>query len=443
MVISDFAIKRPMITVVTMVALVVFGLFAGWRLQTDEFPDIQQPVVLTFIPYPGASPEGVEREILKPVEDAIKGISGVDKIYGTAGDGYAQIITLFLFEKDPQVGTQDIRDAISGIRADLPVEMKEPILQRFDPSDQPIISMTLASQAMTPAQLTRLADPDITSKIRGVPGIAQVQLVGGVKREMTIQLNPQALQAAGIGIGQVALALQSQNLAAPVGRVNGNLDERTIRLQGRLEGPQDFMNLVVAERGGQIVRLGQVATAIDGTQEQRSLALYNGAEAVGINIVKAKGYSTTDVSDKVRKKVAEIQKTLPPGVKIDIIKDSGQRVAASVRNVVEALLIGALLTVLVVFVFLNSWRSTVITGLALPVSVLASFIAVWAFGFTLNTMSLLGLSLAIGILIDDAIVVRENIVRHIEMGKDHMTASHEGTDEIGRASCRERVYSNV
>ncbi|HEX7595249.1 MAG TPA: efflux RND transporter permease subunit, partial [Gemmatimonadaceae bacterium] len=197
--------------------------------------------------------------------------------------------------------------------------------------------------------------------------------------------------------------------------------------------PQDFMNLVVAERNGQIVRLGQVADAIDGTQEQRSLALYNGNEAVGINIVKAKGYSTTDVSAKVRAKVAEIQKTLPGGVKIDVVKDSGLRVKASVTNVEEALLIGALLTVLVVFVFLNSWRSTVITGLALPVSVMASFIAVWAFGFTLNTMSLLGLSLAIGILIDDAIVVRENIVRHIEMGKDHMTASHEGTDEIGLA----------
>jgi hydrophobic/amphiphilic exporter-1 (mainly G- bacteria), HAE1 family len=433
MVISDFAIKRPMITVVTMVALVVFGLFALWRLEVDEFPDIQQPVVLTFIPYPGASPEGVEREILRPVEDAIKGISGVDKMFGTAGDGYAQIVTLFLFEKDPQVATQDIRDAISGIRIDLPVEMEEPVYQRFDPADQPIVSMTLASQTMTPAQLTRLADPDITSELRGIAGIAQVQLVGGVEREMTIQLKPQELQAAGIGVGQVVQALQSQNLAAPVGRVNGILDERTIRLQGRLEGPQDFMNLVVAERGGQIVRLGQVADAIDGTQEQRSLALYNGVEAVGINVVKSKGYSTTEVSAKIRAKVEQIQKTLPAGVKIDIVKDAGQRVQASVRNVEEALLIGALLTVLVVFVFLNSWRSTVITGLALPVSVLASFIAVWAFGFTLNTMSLLGLSLAIGILIDDAIVVRENIVRHIEMGKDHMTASHEGTDEIGLA----------
>jgi len=160
---------------------------------------------------------------------------------------------------------------------------------------------------------------------------------------------------------------EAQNLAAPVGRLNGNLDERTIRLQGRLEGPQDFMNLVVAERNGQIVRLGQVADAIDGTQEQRSLALYNGVEAVGINIVKSKGYSTTDVSAKVRKKVSDIQSTLPPGVKIDIVRDAGLRVKASVQNVEEALLIGALLTVLVVFVFLNSWRSTVITGLALPV----------------------------------------------------------------------------
>src|SRR5438128_10766439 len=169
MVISDFAIKRPMITTVTMVALVVFGLFAMWKLQTDEFPDIQQPVVLTFIPYPGASPEGDEREVLKPVEDAIKGISGVDKIYGTAGDGYAQIITLFLFEKDPQIATQDIRDAISGIREDLPPEMKEPVLQRFDPADRPSGAVTIASPTASPAQLARLSGPGITRNLDGSP----------------------------------------------------------------------------------------------------------------------------------------------------------------------------------------------------------------------------------------------------------------------------------
>ncbi len=433
MVISDFAIKRPMITIVVMVALVVFGLFSMFLLQTDEFPDVQQPVVFTGIPYPGASPEGVEREVLKPVEDAIKGISGVDQIFGTATDGYAQIIVVFLFEKDISQATQDIRDAISSVRVDLPVEMKEPILRRLDPSDRPIVSLTLESEVYTPAQLTRMADPTITSALRGIAGVAQVNIVGEVKREMTIQLRPQALQAAGLSVAQVVQALQAQNIAAPVGNVTGALDERAIRLQGRLEGPADFMQLVVSERNGQLVRLGQVADALDGTEEQRTLALYNGREAVGIDITKSKGYSTTAVSKKIQAVVDDMQKTLPPGVKMETVRDAGVRVANSVRNVEEALLIGALLTVLVVFIFLNSWRSTVITGLALPVSVLASFIAVWAFGFTLNTMSLLGLSLAIGILIDDAIVVRENIVRHIEMGKDHMTASHEGTDEIGLA----------
>src|SRR4029079_2128816 len=394
MIISDFAIKRPMITVVAMVALVVFGLFALLRLQTDEFPDIQQPVVLTGIPYPGASPEGVEREVLKPVEDAIKGISGVDQIFGTASDGYAQIIVIFLFEKDVSQAKQDIRDPISSIRADLPVEMKEPILQRFDPADQPIVSLTMSSDTYSPAQLTRMADPAITSELRGISGVSQVRLVGEVKREMTIQLRPQALQAAGISIAQVVQALQAQNLAAPVGRVNGTLDERTIRLQGRLEGPEDFMQLVVAEKNGQIIRLGQVADALDGTQEQRSLALYwqrdstnksfqDGKEAIGIDIVKSKGYSTTAVSKKIKEVMERVSKTLPPGVKVRTVLDSGDRVAHSVRNVEEALLEGALLTVLVVFIFLNSWRSTVITGLALPVSVLASFIAVWVFGFTL------------------------------------------------------------
>ena len=443
MVISDFAIKRPMVTIVTMVALVIFGLFALWQLDTDEFPDVQQPVVMAGIPYPGASPEGVEREVLQPIEDAIKGISGVDQIFGTAYDGYAQIVVLFLFEKDVQEATQDIRDAISSIRADLPLEMEEPILQRMDPADYPIVSLTLSSPTHSPADLTRIADPALTSALRGIAGVSKVNIIGEVKRELTVQLRPQALQAAGVSVAQVVQALAAQNLAAPVGRVTGSLDERTIRLQGRLEGPQDFMQLVVAERNGQMIRLGQVADAIDGTQEQRSLAMFwerdslskslAGREAIGIDINKSKGYSTTAVSDKIREVIDRVSATLPAGVEVNVVKDSGVRVAASVRNVQEALLEGALLTVLVVFIFLNSWRSTVITGLALPVSVLASFIAVWAFGFTLNTMSLLGLSLAIGILIDDAIVVRENIVRHIEMGKDHMTAAHEGTDEIGLA----------
>ncbi len=435
MFISDFAIKRPIVTVTVMIALVAFGVAALVNLHTDEFPDIQQPIIGVTIPYPGASPETVEREIIEPVEESFSTISGLDwaKTQGSATDGLAQFIVFFEFEKDIQQASQDIRDAISTKRADLPQEMKEPILTRFDPSQAPVVSLALTSSTIPTALLTRVADPMIVRNLRSVPGVAQVTVVGGVKREMTVQVRPPDLQSNGIGVADVVQALAQQNLAAPVGRLNTDLEERSIRLKGRLDDAQDFSSLVVAERNGQPIRLGQVANVFDGTEEARTSALFNGREAVGIDILKSKGYSTTQVSDEIRRHVDQVQKQLPKAAKLEIVQDAGVRVSHAVRNVEEALIEGALLTVLVVFLFLNSWRSTVITGLALPVSVLASFIAVWAFGFTLNTMSLLGLSLAIGILIDDAIVVRENIVRHIEMGKDHVAASHEGTDEIGLA----------
>jgi HAE1 family hydrophobic/amphiphilic exporter-1 len=433
MFISDFAIKKPVVTVVTMLALVVFGIFALINLDTDEFPEVSPPIVNVAVPYPGASPDIVEREVVEPMEEAIAGISGVDRVTSQSLDGFGTILVEFNFEKDLQQATQDIRDAVSQIRGDLPPEMEEPILTRFDPNDQPIVSLTLSSQALRSPELTRLADPGVTRQLRGLQGVAEVNVVGGVERELTVEVDPQRMQAAGIGIPQVVQAVQSQNLAAPVGRINGALDERTIRLRGRLANPAEFSQLVVAQRGGQIIRLGEVATVRDGTEEARSVALFNGRPAVGIEVVKSQGYSTTAVAERVLAEITELQKTLPAGVELGVVQNAGERVENSVNNVQETLIEGALLTVLVVFIFLNSWRSTIITGLALPVSVLASFTAVWAFGFTLNTMSLLGLSLAIGILIDDAIVVRENIVRHVEMGKDHYTAAREGTDEIGLA----------
>ena len=433
MLISDFAIRQPVITVVTMLALGVFGVFALFNLDTDEFPDVQPPVIAVSVPYPGASPDSVEREVVNPLEEAISGISGVNKLNSSSLDGFASLIVEFVFEKDLQEATQQIRDEISAIRNDLPPEMEEPILTRFDPADLPIVSLTLASTRLSGADLTALTDPGITRQLRGIQGVAEVNVVGGIEREMTVALKPSALQASGIGIAQVVQALQAQNIAAPVGRLTGDLEERTIRLRGRLETAADFEQLVVSTQGGRIVRLGDVAEVRVGTEEQRSAAVYNGQEAVGIDIVKSKGFSTTAVADSVREEIRGIQARLPPDVSLAVVRDAGIRVEQSVDNVQEALVEGALLTVIVVFLFLNSWRSTVITGLALPVSVLASFVAVWAFGFTLNTMSLLGLSLAIGILIDDAIVVRENIVRHVEKGKDHYTAAREGTEEIGLA----------
>ncbi|MBA2293182.1 MAG: efflux RND transporter permease subunit [Gemmatimonadales bacterium] len=433
--ISDFAIRRPIITITAMLALVAFGLAALANLQVDEFPDLDQPVVMVQIAYPGASPDAVERELVEPIEEAIFALSGVErgKTTSNAVDGFAQFVITFAFTKPVAEASQDVRDAISTIRGDLPTEIEEPVITRFDWSDQPIVSLTVSSNTVDPRGLTTITDPGIVSSLRSVPGVAQASVVGASYPEMTVQLRPDAMQAAGVGIEEIARAVGTQNLAAPVGRLNGAQEERAIRLKGRIEGPDGFRQLVVAQRGGAIIRLGDVADVFAGVEESRTASSYNGVRAVGINIIKAKGYSTNEVVFKLRDEIARLQATMPQGTKLTIVKDAGIRVTGSVNHVKTTLLEGAALTILVVFLFLNSWRSTVITGLALPVSVLAGFIGVWAFGFTLNSMSLLGLSLAIGILIDDAIVVRENIVRHVGMGKDHYTAAQEGTAEIGLA----------
>jgi len=433
--ISDFAIRRPMITIVAMLALVAFGVAALFNLQTDEFPDIQQPIIAVTVIYPGASPDIVEREIVEPIEEAVLAIAGVDrtKTKANAVDGLAQFTVFFEFSKPVADASQDVRDAIAAIRAELPQEMEEPIITRFDPAQQSLLSLSVASPTMTPEELTRVADPIVVRALRSVPGVAEVTVVGGSYPEMTVQLKPGAMQAAGVGVDAIVAAVGQQNLAAPVGRLNGSLEERSIRLKGRVADAEGFRQLVVTSRNGTLIRLGDVAEVFEGNEEQRTAANFSGRPAVGIEVKKAKGYSTTAVVDNLKLALGELEGTLPGDAKVEIVRDQGFRVERAVANVQSALIEGAILTVLVVFLFLNSWRSTVITGLALPVSVLASFIAVWAFGFTLNTMSLLGLSLAIGILIDDAIVVRENIVRHLEMGKDHLTAAREGTAEIGLA----------
>ncbi|HEX7828683.1 MAG TPA: efflux RND transporter permease subunit [Thermoanaerobaculia bacterium] len=431
--ISNFAIDRPVVTVVLMLALVVFGVFAIMQLETDEFPEIDAPVVAMSVLYPGASPEVVEQEVVKPIEDAIASVSGVDRITSTSLDGFGQIIVEFVFDKDTNEATQDVRDAISRIRGELPAEMEEPILTRFDPADLPIISLTLTSQSVGVPQLTTIADNIVEPELRGLAGVADVLIRGGLERQVVVEIDPQALQAAGVSIGQVVQAVQSQNLAAPVGRIEKDFIEQSIRLRGRIDRPEDFAQIVVSNSNGRLLRLSDVAKIRDATEEQRTLALYNGQEGVGIDIKKAQGNSTTAVAKRVLTRVERINARLPQGVKLQIIQNAGDRVAASVESVSSSLIEGLILTVFTVFLFLTSWRSTVITGVALPISLLAAFIVVWMFGFTLNTMSLLGLALAVGILIDDAIVVRENIVRHVEMGKDHYTAAKEGTAEIGLA----------
>ena len=249
MFISDFAIKRPIVTIVTMLALVVFGLVSLLKLDTDEFPDFEQPIVFIGVAYPGASPDVVEREVVTRLEDKFSGISGVEKLNSTSTDGFAQIVIQFAFSKDVDQATQDVRDAISSVRSQLPQEIIEPIIQKFDPSALPIVSLALTSNVLTTPQLSQMADQTIAGELRSIPGVAQVNVVGADSAQLNINVRPGALAAAGVGIDQIVNAVRSQNLAAPVGRLTSDLEQRTIRLAGRLEHPEEFEQIVVAQRG--------------------------------------------------------------------------------------------------------------------------------------------------------------------------------------------------
>ncbi|HEX3928221.1 MAG TPA: efflux RND transporter permease subunit, partial [Gemmatimonadales bacterium] len=351
--ISDFAIRKPLITVVVMLTLVAFGLAALLNLHTDEFPDISQPIVSVSISYPGAAPDVVEREIIDPIEEAIYGISGVDRTKTTANavDGLAQFTVFFDFQKPVAEAAQDVRDAISTIRNNLPDEMEEPVISRFDPSELSILSLTITAPNMDVRSLTEVADPTVVRTLRSVPGVAEADVVGGSYPEMTVQLRPDAMQAAGVGVNDIVTALGAQNLAAPVGRLNGPQEEQSIRLKGRPEDAAAFRQVVVTQRNGTLIRLGDVADVFEGSEEQRTAAVFNGHDAVGIEVKKAKGYSTTQVVDQLKGEIARLQPTLPGGVKIDVVRDAGFRVTKAVDNVQSALIEGAVLTVLVVFLF--------------------------------------------------------------------------------------------
>ncbi|MFL5384055.1 MAG: efflux RND transporter permease subunit, partial [Longimicrobiaceae bacterium] len=355
------------------------------------------------------------------------------QIRSNAVESQAQIVIIFNFKKNMSDAADEIRNAINSVRYKLPTEMREPVIRRQDPSAQPVIEMALSSTSQSHAVLSRMAEDDLADRLRAIDGVATVTVTGSLRRELSVLLRADRLREYGISVSEVVDAVRSQNANAPVGRVVGPLTEESIRLVGRIENPADFQQIIVRRRGSEIVRLGQLAETVDGFADVESHALRNGRPNVSLSVTRSREASTVAVAARVRKLVGQISGELPPGTKLEITNDGGKDAQANLNNVIEALALGALLTIVVVYVFLNSWRSTLITALSLPTSVITAFIAVWMCGFTLNMMTLLGLSLAIGVLIDDAIVVRENIVRHLEMGKDHHTAAREGTSEIGLA----------
>ncbi|MFZ6720889.1 efflux RND transporter permease subunit [Undibacterium sp. Ji49W] len=433
MFLSDFSIKRPVAMIVIIITLMCVGLLALKKLKVNQIPDVEEPVLSIGIPYPGASPETVEREIINRLEKSLQSITGVYQVRSTANEGSASITIVFNFNKNMIEASEEVRNAIASIRYKMPVEMREPVIERRDPSAQPIMQLALTSEGLTHAEISRMAEDELSDKFRAIDGVATVSVDGALKRELTVLLRAQKLREYNVSVAEVVTALRNQNTTAPVGKVRGRLDEQSIRLIGRIESPAEFQNIVIKRRGNELVRLAQVADIADSFAEINGFSVRNGQPNVGISITRSRDASTVTVAGKVRSLVADINKTLPAGTKIEVTQDGGKDAQSSLNNVIESLMFGAVLTIFVVYVFLNSWRSTLITAMSLPTSVIAAFIAVWLCGFTLNFMTLLGLSLAIGVLIDDAIVVRENIVRHMEMGSDRRTAASNGTKEIGLA----------
>jgi HAE1 family hydrophobic/amphiphilic exporter-1 len=433
MFISDLSIKRPIFASVMMLALVTLGIFSYRQLAIDMFPDVEVPFLSVITKYPGASPETVEKEVSKRIEEAVNSISGVKHVMSVSRESVSTVMVEFHLEVKINEASQEARAKINAIRGDLPQGIEDPIIQKFDFSALPIVSLAVRSDLLSPKQLSTLVEKRIRRRFENIPGVGKVNLVGQSKREVNVNINPSRLEALGMGVDEVMAGLQSENVNIPLGRLNRNGSEYPLRISGKPDVVERFQTMVIGQRNGRPIMLSEVADVKDGIEEQRSLAFVNGIQAISLDILKQSGANTVGVVDLVKKEIDRLQPELPAGTKIEMLRDGSIMIRDSVRDVQNTLILGGILTIFIVFLFLNSWRSTVITGLTLPISVISAFISMYFLGMTLNVMTLMALSLAIGLLIDDAIVVRENIVRHLERGQDHFTAAREGTSEIGLA----------
>ena len=434
---TQVSLKNPVFATMMMLAIVVLGLFSYQRMQVDQFPNIDLPVVVVTAEYPGASPEIVESEVTKKIEEGVNSIAGVSALTSRSYEGQSVVIIEFQLYVDGRKAAESVREKISAIRPSFRTEVKEPRVLRFDPSSRAIWSVAVLPDGlgakMSPVELTNWADQVLKKRLENVRGAGSVNIVGGTKREINVYLNPQAMESLGITADQVVNAVRSENQDLPVGSIRSLAQERVVKIDARLKRPEDFGKLIVARKNGAAITVDQVARISDGAQEVDSLALYNGQRTLVLQVQKAQDENTIQVVDGLNKAIAEMKTSLPPGLKLELVSDSSRPIRVAVDNVRRTLIEGALLTILIVFLFLNSWRSTVITGLTLPISIIGTFLFMNLFGFTINNITLMALSLCVGLLIDDAIVVRENIVRHVLMGKTPYQASMDGTKEIGLA----------
>jgi HAE1 family hydrophobic/amphiphilic exporter-1 len=430
---AEICVRRPVFATMLILALVVVGIFSYRSLGVDLFPKIDLPTITVTVVNPGASPQEIETEITDKIEGAVNTISGIDELRSTSVEGVSQVFITFLLDKNADIAAQEVRGKVDLAVPDLPETAEKPVVQKLDTDAAPVLRIALSAPRSL-REVTDVADKQIKQKIEAISGVGQVEIIGGREREIQVWVDPDKMRAYNVTVAEVAAAVRAQNLEVPGGRVEEGARELTVRTMGRITNPSEFNNLVVATRGEYTVKVSDIGYVEDGAEEERTKATLNGQPAVTVIVSKQSGQNTVAVADEVKARLAEIAPTLPQGFRAEIIGDQSTYIKASLEAIQTHLIEGGILAAIVVFIFLWSLRSTFIAAIAIPTSLIATFGLMLWMGFTLNNITMLALTLMVGIVIDDAIVVLENIFRFIEeKGMPPFQAAIEGTREIGMA----------
>src|SRR3954454_13602498 len=430
---AALCVKRPVFATVLILSLTVIGVFSFTRLGVDRFPKIDFPTITVTTVQPGAAPEQIETEITDKIEEAVNTISGIDDLRSVSSEGVSQVIISFVLEKDTDAAAQEVRDKVNGVLPRLPRTIEQPRVDKMDPDASPVLSLALSANKPV-RDITEYADKTLRRQLESVNGVGQVLILGGRQRQINIWLDSDRLRSYNLTVTDVARALQGQNIEVPGGRVDQGAQSLTLRTRGRVLSVASFTDIVVREKDGHPVRIGDVARVEDGEAEAETVANVDGTGTVLLQVRRQSGTNTVEVVQAVKERLSGLKDGLAPGYDVRVVRDASEFIEASIHNVEEHLIVGSILAAVVVLIFLMNVRSTVISAIAIPTSIIATFGLIWYMGFTLNAMTMLALTLAVGIVIDDAIVVLENIYRFIEeKGQDPFTAAVSATEEIGLA----------
>ena len=430
---AEICIRRPVFATMIVLSLVVVGTAGFFKLGVDRFPSVDLPTVSVRTSLPGAAPEEVESLVTQQIEEVVNTVDGISELRSVSGQGTSIVIATFRLDRNLESATQDVRDRVNTLGRDLPEDATPPIIQKFDNDSTPVLTIALSADRSL-RELTELADKTVRVQLERVGGVGEVQVVGGLDRAINVWIDADRLAAYQISISTVRDALARQNADVPGGNVTTGKEELTLRTLGRFTDPRQFEDLVIANVNGAPLRLRDIGRVEDGTKEQRSLARLNGTPTVTLDIRRQSGANTVEVIKGIKDALPRVSAQLPQDVKLEVIRDQSRYIEAALHEIQTHLVLGSILASLVVLLFMRSWRSTLIAAVAIPCSVISTFGMMKALNFTLNSVTMLALVLMVGVVIDDAIVVLENIFRFIEEKRiEPKEAAREATKDIGLA----------